>query len=64
MEIDTGQFNALAEQVEQLAREVAELRTDACTIRTLEEMMLRRGGAGGSAPPWRPRHLRTVGSDR
>jgi hypothetical protein len=60
MEVETGQFRALAEQIAALQAEVAELREDAFTLRTREEVMLRRAGMLPDAPPRRERHLRPV----
>jgi hypothetical protein len=64
MDIDTGQFAALTERVEQLAADVASLRSDAFVIKTLEEMSLdaRYGGRWPrpAEAPRRPRHLHPV----
>jgi hypothetical protein len=46
MQADTGAFQALTAQVEQLAERVEQLHQQAFIIRTLDEMALERAGYG------------------
>ena len=62
MHVDTGSFQALQDEVADLAEQVRQLRCDAFTIKTLEQMMLERSGY---IPPLsdragRSRHLRSI----
>jgi len=61
--VDTGEFAALRDQVDSLAAEVAKLREQAFMLRTIEEMWLEHCGypvTRGARTGPRPRHLRPV----
>jgi len=67
MHVDTGSFQALQGEVAELAEQVRQLRRDAFTIKTLEEMMLEEmmlERSGYIPPPdghaGRTRHLRPL----
>lgn len=63
MQVDTGAFRALTARVDELAEQVDQLKDDAFTLRTIEEMALRRAGyidTPRTARTGRPRHLQVV----
>jgi hypothetical protein len=62
MQVDTGQFAALREQVADLAEQVDELRQHAFTLKTLNELVLEHNGLipSGTTRSGRSRHLRPV----
>lgn len=69
MQVDTGEFAALRDEVAELRELLAKYHDEACVIRALEDVLdhpmttasyrasASQGGTG------RPRHLRSVGDD-
>jgi hypothetical protein len=66
MNVDTGAFTALRDQVDALERQVADLAAEAFIVREIGETMIRvqTGRPAPAARPRRIRHLRALDGGR